>query len=88
MHGATLQMPQQKRSMTAHASHLRTASHAGIVRLKELPVCAQVTGQNADMADLQRLMMRGRTKLNASQQQNLTVRLALRLPVHELEVAS
>ncbi len=47
---------------------------------RELRGCAQVTGQNADMADLQRLMMRGRTKLNAGQQQNLTVRPRLHQP--------
>ena len=41
----------------------------------------QVTGQNADMLDLQRLMMRGKTKLNNSQQQNLTVRLLLPIPL-------
>ena len=55
----------------------RTSQHAyggGGLQPRELRGRAQVTGQNADMADLQRLMMRGRTKLNAGQQQNLTVR--------------
>lgn len=42
-------------------------------RCKAAWLWAQVTGQNADMADLQRLMMRGKTKMNSSQQQNLTV---------------
>jgi hypothetical protein len=34
---------------------------------------AQVTGQTADLQDLQRILMRSKTKLSAQQQQNITV---------------
>ena len=45
---------------------------------KELAVTAlvdvQVTGQTADLIDLQRILMRSKNKLSAQQQQNMTVR--------------
>jgi hypothetical protein len=34
----------------------------------------EVMGQNQDLMDLQRLLMRSKTKLNDAQQQNMTVR--------------
>ena len=56
-----------------------------LYKLKFLGVCAavsfavtngvdvQVTGQTADLIDLQRILMRSKNKLSAQQQQNMTV---------------